>query len=80
MTSGGTRNFFVEGDIEGAKCDSEGEKSKNLPKMADFDHFFLLTGERGDRASDSGGGGQMPPMPPLDAATDDGIGLSEHLS
>ena len=35
--------FFV-GGIEGAKCNSEGQKSKNLLKMADFGHFFLLTG------------------------------------
>ena len=32
--------FFVRG-IEGAKYVSEGEKSKTLPKMADFDHFFF---------------------------------------
>ena len=31
--------FFV--GIEGAKCVSlRGQKSKKLPKMADFDHFF----------------------------------------
>ena len=33
------QNFFV-GGTEGAKCISEGQKSKNLPKMADFYHFF----------------------------------------
>ena len=39
--------------------------------MAYFGHFFLLTGGRGQvgsRASD-GGGGQMIPHAPLDAAT-----------
>ena len=48
------QKFFV-GGIEGAKCDSEGQKSKNLPKMADFGHFFLLTGVQVDAESPTGG-------------------------
>ena len=43
--SGSTRIFW--GGIEGAKCFLRGQKSKNLPKMADFDNFFLLTGRQG---------------------------------
>ena len=68
MTSGGTRNFFV-GASRGKNAILRGQKSKNLPKMADFGHFFLLTGGA------SGGGqslqlGAFAPCPPLDAATD----------
>ena len=61
-------NFFV-GSIEGAKCDSEGQKSKNLPKVGDFGHLFLRGGgARG--AEPPTGGRQIPPCPlPLDAAT-----------
>ena len=44
---------------------SRGQKSKNLPKMADFDHFFLLTGGGGKSLQL---GGLCPPCP-LDAAT-----------
>ena len=53
--SGGTRNFLW--GIEGENTFLKGQKSKNLPKMADFAHFFLLTGGKWR--------GQMPPMPPL---------------
>ena len=42
-----------------------GQKSKKLPKMADFDNFCLLGG-KGGRASDWG---EIPPHAPLDAAT-----------
>ena len=42
-----------------------GRKSKNLPKMADFDIFFFWRGASGGRASDGGGGGANAPMPPL---------------
>ena len=38
-----------------------GQKSKKLPKMADFCHFFLLTGGQSLRR---GGGGKCPPCPP----------------
>ena len=45
-----------------------GQKSKNLPKMAVFDHFFFfwLGGAGGEPLT----GGQMPPCPPSHAATD----------
>ena len=43
-----------------------GQKSKKLPEMADFGHFFLLTGGQvGGRASDGGGANA-----PFDAATE----------
>ena len=44
------------------------QKSKHLPKMADFGHFFLGGGEQVGE-SIQGGGGQMTPCP-LDAATE----------
>ena len=65
------KNFFV-GASRGQNAFLRGQKSKNLPKIADLDHFFILTGGKwGDRTSN--GGGQMPPCspPPLDAATED---------
>ena len=70
LASGGTRNFFV-GGIEGEKCDSEGAKNPKFAKNGWFWPFF---------SSDWGGkwgaepptGGHLPPMPPLDAATDTG--------
>ena len=46
--SGNTRNFFV-GASRGQNAILRGEKSKNLLKITDFGHFFLMTG--GDRAS-----------------------------
>ena len=44
---------------------------KNLPKMADFGHFFLLTGGKMGGQSLQWGGANFPmlPPPPLDAAT-----------
>ena len=63
--SGGTRVFFLWG-IEEAKCVTEGEKFKNLLKMADFDHFFLLRGASVGAEPLRGGNA---PCPPLDAAT-----------
>ena len=59
------------GGIEGQNAFLRGQKSKILPKMADFCHFFPFLmgkggGQVGGRASD---GGQMPPHAPLDAAT-----------
>ena len=45
----------------GPNVSLRGQKSKNLLKMADFDHFFLLTrGQVVGRASNGGGGVQMP--------------------
>ena len=44
-----------------------GQKSKNLPKMADFGHFFLLTGGQVG-AEPPTGVGICPPCP-LDATT-----------
>ena len=64
--SGGTRIFFGGGASRGQNvifCGG-GQKSKNLPKMADFSNFFLLTGGQvGGRASN--GGGKCPPYSPL---------------
>ena len=58
------------GGIEGAKCDSEGQKSKNLPTIADFGLFFLWQGVSGGRASDWGKSPHAPTplMPPLGVA------------
>ena len=54
--------FSVAAPERGQNAILRGQKSKNLPKMADFDNFFLLTGGQvGGRASK---GGQMPPCPP----------------
>ena len=43
------------------------QKSKNLQKMVDFDHFFffLSGGQVGGRASDWEGGKCLPCPPPL---------------
>ena len=70
--SGGTTNFFV-GGIKGEKCNSEGGESKNLLKMADFGHFFLLMGGQVGAEPLMGGGGQIVLHAPLDAATDKSI-------
>ena len=56
--------FFLWGASRGQNAILRGQKSKNLPKMADFGHFFLLTGGQ------VGGqslwlGGICPPCPPL---------------
>ena len=59
-TIGGTRKIFV-GVHEGEKCISECQRSKYLPKIADFGNFFLLTGQVG---ADPPTGGKMPPPPP----------------
>ena len=63
------QKIFCGGASRGQNAILRGQESKNLPKMADFGHFFLLTGGQvgGGRASDWG---HLPPMPPpLDAAT-----------
>ena len=39
QTSGSTRNFLWRAS-RGQNAFLKGQKSKNLPKMADFDHFF----------------------------------------
>ena len=65
--SGSTRNFLWEASRE-AKCDSEGAKSKNLPKMADFGHFSSDGGPSGGQSLRLGvANALMPPplMPPL---------------
>ena len=62
--------IFLWGRVSrGQNAILRGQKSKNLPKMADFGHFFLLTegGQMGDRASDWGGGQMSHAPPPLDA-------------
>ena len=48
--------------IERANCVSEGKKSKNLPKMADFCHFFLITEEQ--MGAEPPTGGKCPSCPP----------------
>ena len=58
--------IFLWGGIEGAKCNSEGVKIKNLPKMADFGHFFLDGGGKWGAEPPTGG---KCPHAPLDAAT-----------
>ena len=69
--SGGTRNFFVGGASRGQNAIPRGQKSKNLPKMADFGHFFLLTGGGASGGKSLRLGGHLPPCPPpLDAATE----------
>ena len=56
---------FLWGASRGQNAFLRGQKSKNLPKMADFNHFLLLTGwQVGDRAS-NWGWGENAPMPPL---------------
>ena len=60
----GTDNRTESSGDKEAKYDSEGQKSKNLLKMADFGHFFSL--------GESGGGDQNlcwgdAPCPCLDA-------------
>ena len=53
------------GGIEGAKCDSEGKKSKNLKKMADFGHFFSSDwGGKWGEPPTEGNAPLMPPLPP----------------
>ena len=65
VPSGGTRFFFWGGGTSrGKNAILRGQKSQNLPKMADFGHFVLLTGgASGGRASDWGGD-KMPTCPP----------------
>ena len=68
INSGGTRIFFGWGASRGGgNAILRGQKSKNLPKMADFGHFLLLTGGKWGQSFRLGG--QMPPclplMPPL---------------
>ena len=64
--------FFFCGDIEGAKCISAGAKSKNLPKMADFCHFFPNWGKWGRAEPPTGGANAPSCLSPLDhdAATE----------
>ena len=47
--------FFCRGASRGQNAILRGQKSKNLPKMADFDHFFFWRG---------GKWGWRPPCPP----------------
>ena len=61
LGSGGTIIFC--GGHRGAKCVSEGKKSKDLQKVADFDNFFL-----GGVGTEPPTGGNAP-IPLLDAAT-----------
>ena len=67
-SSGGTSIFFFffffVGASRGQNVILRGQKSKNLPKIAYFGHFLLLTGgASGGRASDWGA--TAPPCPPL---------------
>ena len=58
-SNGGTRIFFV-GGIEGWNAILRGQKSKNLQKIADFGHFFLLTGGASGGAEPPTGGAFAP--------------------
>ena len=51
IIGGSTRKF------EETKCVSEGANIKKMPKMVDFCHFPLMTGDVGGVVA-SGGGGQ----------------------
>ena len=57
--------FFLWGGgaSRGQNAILRGQISKNLPKMADFGNFFLLTG--GKWGAEPPTGGHLPPMPPL---------------
>ena len=61
--------IFLWGASRGQNAILSGQKSKNLPKIADFGHFILLRGggQVGGRASDWGAFSPMAPplMPPL---------------
>ena len=59
------QKFFCGGGASrGQNAILRGQKSKNLPKMADFGHFFLLTGGKWGGAEPPTGG-HFPPCPPL---------------
>ena len=54
--------IFCGGASRGQNTFLRGQKSKKLPKMADFGHFFFwLGGKWGEKPPT---GGKMPPMPP----------------
>ena len=57
-SSGGTRIFFLWGASRGQNPFLRGQKSKNLLKMADIDHLFLLRGEEEVGAEPPTGGGR----------------------
>ena len=54
------QKFFLWEGIGGQDAITRGQKSKNLQKMVDFGHLFLLTGGRGTEPPMGG----MPPCPP----------------
>ena len=56
--------FFEGGASRGQNAILRGEKSKNLPKMADFGQIFLLTGGQVGEAEPPTGGANAP-SPPL---------------
>ena len=56
--------IFLWGASRGQNAILRGQKSKNLPKMGDFGHFFLLTGGKWGAEPPTWG-----PHAPLDAAT-----------
>ena len=60
VISGGNRIFC--GGLRGQNTILRGQKSKNLPKVADFGHFFLLTG--GGQGGEPPTGGGNAPIPP----------------
>ena len=63
IPSGGTRNFFLWGGIEGAKCDSEGAK---IQKVAENGWFWLcFSSDGGKMGAEPLTGGANAPMPPL---------------
>ena len=58
------QKFFVEGHRGSKMHFWGGKKSKNLPKLADFDIFFLLTGEASGGRAEPPTGGANAPCPP----------------
>ena len=65
--------FCGGGASRGQNAILRGQKSKNLPKMTDFGHFFSSDwGASGGGEPPTGGGGIFPHAP-LDAATAENI-------
>ena len=72
--SGGTRTFLWGGVSRGQNMVVRGQKSKNLQKMADFGHCFLLTGGKWGQSL------QLEDKFPLEAATEAARPLGKALA
>ena len=70
--------IFCGGASRGQNAILRGQKSKNLPKMADFGHFFLLTGGASGGTASDWGAFAPPLMPPLHCI-EDGQNKKSHL-